>query len=196
MCAGLPTPPEPTLGASNLFILNNLLHYICKCAQTHKSTISKKVNLLYVAVDPSLYTHYFPCKVYPHDMYPFPNNIDEMPDFTVGTNNNKRAAAKITHVILLKTQNNVINMNAMFINTTISSISFLGVARAAILYLMLSHSWNRYAFHARYVGKCMFLSLPTHFDVLPRTTSCRCFVSKPVSKDHTPIIFCSSMTGN
>ncbi len=47
-----------TLGAPNLSILNNLLKYICKCAQTHKSTISKKMNLLYVAVEPSLYTHY------------------------------------------------------------------------------------------------------------------------------------------
>jgi hypothetical protein len=58
MCAGFPTPPEATLGAPNLFILNYLLQYICKCAQTHKSTISKKMNLLYIAVDPNLYLHY------------------------------------------------------------------------------------------------------------------------------------------
>jgi hypothetical protein len=59
MCAGFPTSPEPTLvGAPHLFILNNLLQYTCKCAQTHKPTISKKMNLLYLEVDPSLYTHY------------------------------------------------------------------------------------------------------------------------------------------
>ena len=52
--AGFSTPPKPILGALNLFILNGLLLYICKCAQTHKSTISKKMNLQYVAVDPSL----------------------------------------------------------------------------------------------------------------------------------------------
>jgi hypothetical protein len=31
---------------------------LCKCAQTHKSPISKKMNLLYVAIDPTLYRHY------------------------------------------------------------------------------------------------------------------------------------------
>ncbi len=65
MCTGFPTPPEPTLGAPTLFIMNNVLQYICKCAQTHKSTISKKMNLLYLAVDPSLYTYYSAGKVYP-----------------------------------------------------------------------------------------------------------------------------------
>jgi hypothetical protein len=95
MHAGFPTPPEPTLGAPNLFILKNLLQYICKCAQTPKSTISKKMNLLYVAVDPSLYTHYSAGKAYPQDMYPFPDNVDEVPCFTACTNNNKRPTAKI-----------------------------------------------------------------------------------------------------
>ncbi len=80
--AGFPTPPEPTLGAPNLFILNNLLPYICKSAQTHKSTISKKMNLIYVAVDPSLYTHYSAGKAYPQDMYPFPDNVNEVPNLT------------------------------------------------------------------------------------------------------------------
>ena len=41
MHVGFPTLPDATLGAPNLFILNDLLQYICKCAQTHKSTISK-----------------------------------------------------------------------------------------------------------------------------------------------------------
>jgi hypothetical protein len=86
MHAGFPIPPEPTLGAPNLFILNNLLQYICKCAQMHKSTISKKMNLLYVAVDPSLYTHYSAGKAYPQDMYPFPDNVDEVPNFTARIN--------------------------------------------------------------------------------------------------------------
>ncbi len=94
MRAGFPTPPKTTLGEPNLFILNDLLQYICKCAQTHKSTISTKMNLLYVAVDPSLYTHYSACKGYPQDMYPFPDNVDEVPDFTTCPNNNECAAAK------------------------------------------------------------------------------------------------------
>ena len=76
MRSGFLTPPEPTSGAPNLFLLNDLLQYVCKCAQMHKSTIFKKMNLLYVAVDPSLYTHYSTSKAYPHGMYPFPDNKD------------------------------------------------------------------------------------------------------------------------
>jgi hypothetical protein len=88
MHAGFSTPPILTLGAPNLFILNNLLQYICKCAQTHKSSISKKMSLLYMAVDPSLYTHYSAGEAYLQDMYPFPDNVDEVPDFTSCTSNN------------------------------------------------------------------------------------------------------------
>ncbi len=80
MCAGFPTPQEPTLGASNLFVLSNLLQYICKCAHTHKSTISKKMILIYMAVGPSLYTHYSAGEAYPQDRYPFPDNVDEVLD--------------------------------------------------------------------------------------------------------------------
>jgi hypothetical protein len=122
MCTGFPTPPEPTLGAPNLFILNDLLQYICKCAQMHKSTISKKMNLLQMAVDPSFYTHYSAGKGYPHEVYPFPNNVNEVPNFTACTNNNKRAAAKVTHTILLKMQNFVIDLNAALIDTLLSLI--------------------------------------------------------------------------
>jgi hypothetical protein len=103
MWAGFPTPPEPTLGSPNLFILNNLLQYICKCAKTHKSTISKKMNLLYVAVDTALYTHYLAGKAYSAGQYPFPNDIDEVPNFTTCNDDNDRAAARITHGIALKT---------------------------------------------------------------------------------------------
>jgi hypothetical protein len=88
----------------------------------HKSTISKKMNLLYVAVDPSLYIHCSAGEVYPHAMYPFSNNVNEVPNFTTCTNNNKCAAAKITQVILLKMQNNITNMNTVFINTLLSLI--------------------------------------------------------------------------
>jgi hypothetical protein len=119
MHAGFPTPPEPTLGALHLFILTNLLQYICKCTQTHKSTISKEMNLFYVKLDPSLYTHYSAGKAYPHAEYRFLDNIDEVPYFIACTNNN---AAKITHAILIKTRSNVINMNAMLNKTLISLI--------------------------------------------------------------------------
>jgi hypothetical protein len=122
MHTGFPTPPEPTLGAPNIFILNDLLQCICICAQTHKSTISKKMNLLYVAVNPFLYTHYSTGKAYPQDIYPFPHNVNEVPNFTACTNNNERAAANILHAILLKTRNNIINMNTALIDMLLSFI--------------------------------------------------------------------------
>ena len=122
MRAGFPTLPDATLGAPNLFILNDLLQYICKCAQTHKSTISKKMNLLYVAVDPDLYLHYSAGEAYPDDSYPFPDDVDEVPDFSGCTTDNDRAGAKISHAILLKTRNDVVNMNAALIDTLLGLI--------------------------------------------------------------------------
>jgi hypothetical protein len=56
------------------------------------------------------------------DMYPFPDNVDEVPNFTACTNDNKHAAAKILHTILLKTRNDLVNMNATLINTFLSLI--------------------------------------------------------------------------
>jgi hypothetical protein len=80
------------------------------------------MNLLYVVVDPSLYTDYSTGKAYPHDIYPFPNNVNEVHNFTACTNDNKCSAAKILHLILLKTQNDVVNMNAALIDTLLSLI--------------------------------------------------------------------------
>ncbi len=80
------------------------------------------MNLLYVMVDPSLYTHYSTGKAYQHAEYPFLDNIDKVPNFAACTNNNRRASAQITHVILLKTQNNVVNINAALFNTLLSLI--------------------------------------------------------------------------
>jgi hypothetical protein len=89
----------------------------------HKSTIAKKMNLLYMAVYPSLYTHYSAGKAYPQDMYPFPDNVDEvLPNFTACTKDNKRAATKKLDAILLKMCNNVVNMNTALINTLLSLI--------------------------------------------------------------------------
>jgi hypothetical protein len=50
-------------------------------------------------------------------MYPFPDNVDEVPNFNTYTNDNKCAAARILHAIILKMCNNVVNMNAALINT-------------------------------------------------------------------------------
>jgi hypothetical protein len=75
-----------------------------------------------MAVDPTLYTNYSAGKAYPAQQYPFPNDVDEVPNFTTCDDDNDRAAAKITHAIALKTQNGVVNMNTALINTLLSLI--------------------------------------------------------------------------
>jgi hypothetical protein len=80
------------------------------------------MNLLYVAVDPGLYTHYSAGEAYPVADYPFPVDINEVPNFSACNNDNDCMTAKITHAILLKTRNDTVNMNAALINTLLSLI--------------------------------------------------------------------------
>jgi hypothetical protein len=95
---------------------------MCKCAQTHKSTISKKMNLLYVAVNPDLYKHYAGNKAYPNGDNPFPNEVPDVPNYTGAFDSNDCAAKKCTHRMALKKRNDVINMNAMLINAFLDLI--------------------------------------------------------------------------
>jgi hypothetical protein len=115
MSLAFPTPPEPSYGTPNLFVLNNLLQYLCKCAQTHKSPISKKMNLLYIAIDPTLYGHYSGGKAYPNVDYPFPPEVVDVPNYSGCTDTNNSANVKVTHGMALKQPNNIINMNSALI---------------------------------------------------------------------------------
>jgi hypothetical protein len=117
MRLAFPTPPKSSLGTSNLFVLNDLLQYLCKCAQTHKSPISKKMNLLYVAINPTLYSHYSGGEAYPDADYPFPPEVTDVPNYIGCTNTNNRANIKVTHGMALKQCNDIINMNSALIDT-------------------------------------------------------------------------------
>jgi hypothetical protein len=86
MRSAFPKPPDPSLGTPNRFVLNDLLQYMCKCAQTRKSPISKKMNLLYVAIDDTPYAHYAGGEAYPDADYPFPNEPNGVPDYTGAIN--------------------------------------------------------------------------------------------------------------
>ena len=100
MSLAFPKPPDPSLGTPTLFVfvLNNLLQYMCKCAQTHKSPISKKMNLLYVAIDPTLYAHYARSEAYPINGYPLPPEVNDVPNYTSAVDSNY-CAAIITTII-------------------------------------------------------------------------------------------------
>jgi hypothetical protein len=122
MQAAFPAPPEATLGTPTLFVLNDLLQYMCKCVQMHKSTISKKMNLLYVTVNPDLYKHYACNEAYPVDCYPFPANVPDMPDYAGTIDLNDHATRKCTHGMALKKRNDIINMNVALINAFLDLI--------------------------------------------------------------------------
>ncbi len=95
---------------------------MCKGAQMHKSTISKKMNLLYVAVNPDLYKHYAGNEAYPDGVYPFPNEVPNVPNYTGAIDSNDRAAKKCTHGMALKKCNDVVKMNAAIINVFLDLI--------------------------------------------------------------------------
>ncbi len=116
MRLAFPTPPELSLGTPNLFILDDSLHYLCKCAQTHKSPISNKMNLLYFAINPTLDGHYSSGKAYPNADYPFPPKAADVPNYSGCTDTNDCANIKVTHSVALKQCNDIINMNSALIN--------------------------------------------------------------------------------
>ena len=122
MRLAFPKPPDPSLGTPILFVLNDLLQYMCKCAQMHKSPFSKKMNFLYVAIHPTLYTHYAGGEAYPINDYPFPPEVNDVPDYTGAIDSNDRVAIKTTHTMALKKQNNVINMNTALIDAFLDLI--------------------------------------------------------------------------
>ena len=103
-------------------ILNDLLQYMCKCAQTHKSPISKKMNLFYIAIDDTLYAHYAGGNAYPDDNYSFPNEVADVPDYTGAVDVNTHAAIKTMHAMAQKRRNNVINMNTALIDAFLNLI--------------------------------------------------------------------------
>ncbi len=97
----LPNTTQIKLVTPNLFVLNDLL-WLCKCAQTHKSPTSKKVNLLFVAINPTLYGHYSGSKAYPDAEYPFPLEVVDVPNYSGCTDTNNCANIKVTHGMALK----------------------------------------------------------------------------------------------
>jgi hypothetical protein len=122
MRLAFPTPPESSLVTPNLFVLNDLLQYLCKCAQAHKSPVSKKMNLLYVAIDPTLCSHYSSSKAYPNADYPFPPEIVDVLNYSGCASNNNHANVQVTHSMALKQCNNLINMYSALINAFLNLI--------------------------------------------------------------------------
>jgi hypothetical protein len=200
-----PTAPESSLGTLNLFILNNLLQYLCKCAQTHKSPISKTMNLLYVAIDPTLYGHYSGGKAYSNADYPFLLEVPDVPNYSGCTNTNDCANVKVTHSMALKQRNSVINMNSALIDAFLNLIpvalkqsyeQILMENPNSIFCKMLPGSWLSTAAHLRMTAKPIAPQWP-YTDILHRgsnSLSCDCSGSGELHSPTSPSIPFPTMT--
>ncbi len=121
MKAAFPTPPShlAVISTPNFHDLVEVLIYIARCAQTHKSTISPNMNLLYVAVPPSVYTHYTN-EPYPAGLYPYPQRPTDAPNFAGTVGGNERENCKIAHAIEMKRYEDVQNMNTALVDVFLS----------------------------------------------------------------------------
>jgi hypothetical protein len=95
MKTAFPTAPEPIHGIPMLALLINLMLHLCRCSQTQKTPASATMNILFLAASPDLYL-YFTNKAYPSNYFPFPKEVDDVPDFSTCTSDNKRKSLKAT----------------------------------------------------------------------------------------------------
>ena len=106
-----PTAPEPVQGIPSLQSLIELMLHMCRCAQTHLTPASKDMNMLFCAAAPDLYA-FFMKEAYPKEFFPFPKEVEEVPDFKNCTDDNQRETLKLTHALARKTRADIITMNA------------------------------------------------------------------------------------
>jgi hypothetical protein len=71
------------------------------------------MNMLFLAALPDLYS-YFTNKTFPStsSYFPFPKEVDDIPDFSACSSDNERKSLKATHACDQKTQADIVTMNA------------------------------------------------------------------------------------
>ena len=111
MKAAFPAAPEPIQGIPTLASLIDLMLHICRCSQTQKTPASAKMNMLFCAASPGLYS-FFTTEAYPATFFPFPAEVDAVPDFSTCNSDNERETLKATHARDLKTRADIVTMNA------------------------------------------------------------------------------------
>jgi hypothetical protein len=69
------------------------------------------MNMLFCAAALDLYA-FFTKEAYPKEFFPFPKEVEEVPDFKNYTDDNQRETLKLTHALARKTRADIIAMNA------------------------------------------------------------------------------------
>jgi hypothetical protein len=68
---------------------------LCRCSHTQKIPSSATMNMLLLAASLDLCL-YFTNEAYPSSYFPFPKEVDVVPDFSACTSNNERKGLKAT----------------------------------------------------------------------------------------------------
>ena len=111
MKAAFPAAPDPIQGIPTLASLIDLMLHICRCSQTQKTPASATMNMLFCAASPGLYS-FFTTEPYPSTFFPFPAEVDAVPDFSTCNSDNERETLKATHARDRKTRADIVTMNA------------------------------------------------------------------------------------
>jgi hypothetical protein len=120
MKAAFPTAPELIQGIPTLASLIDLMLHMCCCMQTHKTPVSTRMNMLFCAVSPGLYSFF--TETYLASFFPFPTEVDAVPDFSGCTTNNERETLKSTHALARKTRADIVTMNAALSDVFLSQL--------------------------------------------------------------------------
>jgi hypothetical protein len=121
MKTAFPTAPEPVQGIPTLQSLIELMLHMCRCAQTHETPASKDMNMLFCAAAPDLYA-FFTKEAYPTSFFPFPMEVEEVPDFQSCTDDNQRETLKLTHALAKKTRADIVTMNSALTDVFLANL--------------------------------------------------------------------------
>ncbi len=121
MKAAFPAAPDPIQGIPKLASLINLMLHMCHCSQTQKTPALDKMKMLFCAASPGLYS-FFTTEAYPARFFPFPPEVDAVPDFSTCTSDNERETLKATNARNQQTQADIITMNAALSNVFLTNL--------------------------------------------------------------------------
>jgi hypothetical protein len=79
------------------------------------------MKMLFCAVSPGLYS-LFTTETYPASFFPFPTEVDAVPDFSGCTTDNERETLKSTHALAHKTRADIVPMNAALLDIFLSQL--------------------------------------------------------------------------